>query len=283
MNAVLQQPRRAPQSADPIRGAAAPPGWPDFWPAPADLTPERAVAELRTGACLSQPVFHAVYERTPPGFKAELVEGVVFMASPLSRRHGTRHVKFGSILSLYEDATPGVEAADNTSVVCTGLAESQPDLYMRVRRDHGGRSRTFSQVEGVRVESDDDGDHLTTGPEFVLEVAKSSLTLDLNGKRRDYRAGGVEEYVVADIQNRRLVWFHFAAGTDAAAPVPEDGVVRSRSLPGLWLDGPALFRGDGLTARKTLDAGLATPEHAVFIERLAAAKAARDADGGGGS
>ena len=279
MNAVLDRPSR---TAPPARVAAwpLPPGWPDEWPPPEQISEGEAVALLETGACLSQPVFHALYERTPPGFQAELVEGVVYVASPLSRRHGGPHLKFGMILSLYEDATPGVEASDNTSVVLNGAGEPQPDLYVRVRRDHGGRSRTFSREDGVRVESDDDGDYLTTGPEFVLEIARSSFTLDFQGKRRDYLSGGVREYVIANVVTRALHWFDFGSGTDRPVPVPEDGVVRSRCLPGLWIDGPALFDRRGADARATLERGLASPEHAAFVQRLAEANALQGGGGG---
>ena len=291
MNAVLDRPaadRHVPAdlSGDhEVPGQtdySLPPGWPAEWPPPNELSEAEAVAELHTGACLTQPVFHALYERTPPGFTAELVEGVVFVASPLSRRHGVPHFKFGGMLSIYDDHTPGIEGGDNVSVVLTGTGESQPDLYLRVRRDHGGRSRTFSVEDGVRTESDDDGDYLTTGPEFVLEVAKSSRTLDLNGKRRDYRVGGVLEYVVADVNRRETHWFDFSSGSDAPVPIPADGIVRCRSMPGLWLNGPALFDRRGKAAHDTLLTGLATPEHAAFVQKLAAAKAACDAAAGGG-
>ena len=39
-------------------------------------------------------------------------------------------------------------------------------------------------------------------------------------------------------------------------------------FPGLWLDPAALIRGDLAHALKVLQQGLATPEHAAFIEQL---------------
>ena len=261
----------------------APPGWPPEYPHPARLSERDALELLENGNRLTQPVFHAAYERTPENFTAELVGGTVFVASPLSRRHGLPHLKFGTVLSLYEDETPGVEAADNTSTILTNIGEAQPDLYLRVRRDHGGRTTTFSSEEGEVVRSDDGGDYVSGGPEFVLEVAKSSLAVDLGAKLADYFAGGVQEYVVADVRRRELRWFDLAVG-DRPIAVPADGVLKSRAMPGLWLNGPALFARRGSAARETLRAGLATPEHAAFVEKLAVAKAAADgAEPGGGA
>ena len=253
----------------------APPGWPPDFPHPAFLSGQDALELLENGNHLTQPVFHAAYERTPENFTAELVGGTVFVASPLSRRHGLPHLKFDTILSLYEDETPGVEAADNTSTILTNIGEAQPDLYLRVRRDHGGRTTTFSSEDGEVGRSDDDGDYVSGGPEFVLEVAKSSLAVDLGAKLADYFAGGVQEYVVADARRRELCWFDLAVG-DRPIAVPADGVLKSLAMPGLWLNGPALFARRGKAARDTLRTGLATPEHAAFVAKLAAAKTAAD-------
>ena len=251
-----------------------PPGWPADWPVPTDLSESDAVAMLEPGNRLTQPVFHAAYSRTPAGFSAELIQGVVHVASPLSLLHASPHLKFGQILGIYEDETPGVHAADNASTVLTNIGEVQPDLLMRVRRDHGGQTTTFSTIGGSVVRSDDDGDYVSGGPEFVLEISRASFTVDTGDKRHDYLAGGVREYLVADARRRTLLWYDLASGADTPTPLPDDGILRSRTMPGLWLNVPALFRRQGREARKTLEEGLATPEHAAFVEQLAAANRA---------
>jgi hypothetical protein len=58
-----------------------------------------------------------------------------------------------------------------------------------------------------------------------------------------------------------------------------DGIYRSSVFPGLWLDPAALLRKDMARVLDVLQLGLATPEHADFVARLAEA-AARHADGG---
>ena len=272
MHAPAAHPQAAPVRDRPGDPYPAPPGWPPDRPHPAHLTREEAVEMLENGNRLTQPVFHAAYERTPERFTAELIGGIVHVASPLSRRHGLPHLKFSAILDLYQDETPGTEAADNTSTILTNTGEVQPDLYLRVRRDHGGRTTTFSTENGEVLRSDDDGNYVSGGPEFVLEVSASSLAVDTSTKLREYLAGGVQEYVVADIRRRVLRHYDLASGSDASLAAPVDGVLRSRAMPGLWLDGPALFARNGRAARRTLDDGLATPEHAAFVAQLAAAR-----------
>ena len=235
---------------------------------------------LENGNRLTQPIFHAAYERTPERFTAELIGGIVRVAGRTARGHDLPHARIGTMLSIYEDMTPGAEAAGRTSVILTNIGEAQPDLYLRIRRDHGGRTTTFSNENGEVVRSPDDGDYVSGGPEFVLEVSKSSVAVDTTAKLRDYLAGGVQEYVVADIRRRVLRWYDLASGSDAPLSPPADGVLKSLAMPGLWLDGPALFARDGKAARATLERGLATSEHAAFVAELAAAKALRAAAAG---
>jgi len=48
-------------------------------------------ARLHSGDRLDQPTFHRLYEATPEGFKAELIEGTVFVAPQVSDDHSTDH------------------------------------------------------------------------------------------------------------------------------------------------------------------------------------------------
>ena len=52
-----------------------------------------------------------------------------------------------------------------------------------------------------------------------------------------------------------------------------DGLYRSEAFPGLWLDPAALLTGDLEGIIAALGRGLATPEHAAFVARLADAAA----------
>ncbi|HEY9905243.1 MAG TPA: Uma2 family endonuclease, partial [Candidatus Sericytochromatia bacterium] len=47
-----------------------------------------------------------------------------------------------------------------------------------------------------------------------------------------------------------------------------DGIVRSEVFPGLWLAVPALLEGNLAQVLSVLQLGLATSEHAVFVEQL---------------
>ena len=63
---------------------------------------------------MSADDFHRIYKEMPEDFKAELIGGIVYVASPLKRRHGTNHLPLGTLFFTYESNTPGVESGDNT-------------------------------------------------------------------------------------------------------------------------------------------------------------------------
>jgi hypothetical protein len=57
-----------------------------------------------------------------------------------------------------------------------------------------------------------------------------------------------------------------------ASPGFLSGIVRSETFPGLWLDTAALLGFDLPVVLRTLQQGLAAPEHAAFVARLQAAR-----------
>jgi hypothetical protein len=209
---------------------------------------------LHDGDHLTQAEFHRRYEAYPEDAKFELIGGTVYMASPLKRPHGIYHPELSLVLTVYKADTPGVEVADNMTTILGKEGEPQPDLMLRLLTECGGQS-------GYNEE-----EYLVGAPELVGEVAHSSKAIDLGGKRKDYLAAGVQEYVVLCVEEKELHWFHFPSRRKLKAD--RNGVWKSRVFPGLWLDGPALLARDSARLLATVQQGLATPEHAAFARRL---------------
>jgi Uma2 family endonuclease len=214
---------------------------------------------LVEGERLDQPTFHARYEAMPPEIRAELIGGVVSMPSPLSLEHGRAHVSPIVWLSYYAEKTPGVEVVVDATTILGWKSEMQPDVLMRIAPECGGQTRTeHGYIHGA--------------PELVVEVAKASRYIDLGPKLDDYERAGVLEYVVRALDPDEVLWFEQAQGALTPKPSDGDGLFRSTTFPGLWLDPQALLAGDTGRLRAVLDQGLARPEHAAFVARLAAAR-----------
>ncbi|MEX0717283.1 MAG: Uma2 family endonuclease [Planctomycetaceae bacterium] len=220
-----------------------------------------ALPPLEAGDHLDQPTFHERYEAMPPGFRAELIGGVVIVPSPLRVDHGEYHGDINAWLWLYRARTPGARLRDNATAILDEESEPQPDSALVIDPALGGQT------------SINDKGYSVGPPELVVEIATSSAAYDLYEKRNDYERAGVGEYVVVLVLEEDIRWFALEGDKFTAIAADEKGVFRSRIFPGLWLDAPALFRGDAPAMLNALEAGLATPEHAAFVKRLAEAGA----------
>lgn len=220
-----------------------------------DRPERRLVPPLVAGERLDQRTFHERYEAMPPETRAELIGGIVHMPSPLRSDHGEIDEAVGYWLSHYRRFTPGLSSPRNASTILTEDSEVQPDCQLRIQRELGGQTRLA------------DG-YVIGAPELVVEVAGASRRLDLGQKKDDYERAGVVEYLVVTLEPGEIVWFVRRAGRFARLDAGPDGLFRSAVFPGLWLDPAALFAGDLNALSAALERGLATPEHAAFVDRL---------------
>lgn len=217
----------------------------------------RMIPPLENGDCLSRAEFERRYHAMPSLNKAELIEGVVYVPSPVRHRlHGRPHTHVMAWLGQYEAYTPGVEASDNSTVRMDPDNEPQPDALLLIDPERGGQTR-FSEdgcIEGA--------------PELVVEVASSSASYDLHAKRHAYRRNGVREYVVWRVLDQQIDWFVWREGQYERIQPDADGLLRSEHFAGLWLDSEALVRGDMALVLERGQQGLASPEHVDLVARL---------------
>jgi Uma2 family endonuclease len=219
------------------------------------------VPELCAGDRLTRAEFERRYEAMPQVKKAELIEGVVHMPSPVSQKnHGGPNFKVIAWLGLYESATPGVEGGDNATIRLDLENEPQPDAFLRIRPELGGQSR-------------DSGDYVGGAPELIAEVAASSTSYDLHDKLRAYQRNAVLEYVVWRVWDRAIDWFVLREDRYVPLPLNSAGHYQSEVFPGLWLDPAAMIGGDLAQVMVVLQQGLASPQHADFVRRLRPASA----------
>ena len=215
------------------------------------------IPPLESGDRLTRREFERRYKAMPRIKKAELIEGAVYMPSPVSAIHSESHVQITTWLGTYCAATPGIRAGDNATVRLDVDNEVQPDALLRLEPQAGGHSRISADgyVEGA--------------PELIVEIAASSATYDLRDKLRVYRRNGVQEYLVWQVYDNRLDWFRLSEGEYVPVTPDAEGVIRSQVFPGLHLAVDKLLEGDLAVVLAELQKGLATPEHAAFVERLA--------------
>jgi Uma2 family endonuclease len=217
--------------------------------------PVGKILPLEPGDRLTRPEFERRYEAMPHLKKAELIEGVVYVPSPVRHEgHGRQHAALSYWLSAYSASTPGLEVSDNATVRLDLDNEPQPDLLLRIVP--GGQSHV------------DPGGFIDGAPELVAEIASSSAAYDLHQKLNVYRRHGVREYIVWRVLEQGIDWFVLRDGSYERLHTDDISVFRSEVFPGLWLDATAMIRGDMATVLKVLEKGLASGEHEVFVVNL---------------
>jgi Uma2 family endonuclease len=214
------------------------------------------VPALEPGDRLSRAEFERRYDAMPGIKKAELIEGVVYMPSPVrAYRHAQPHFDLISWLGFYRMSTPVVTGFDNATARLDLDNEPQPDAMLLIDPACGGQAIISAD------------DYVERSPDLVAEVSASSVSFDLHTKLNVYRRNGVREYIVWRVHDKQLDWFRLRSGEFEPMIADEMGILRSEVLPGLWLDAAALIRGDMSRVAAVAQQGLASPEHAAFVQR----------------
>jgi Uma2 family endonuclease len=215
------------------------------------------IPPLHSGDRLTRPEFERRYAAAPHVKKAELIEGVVYVASPLRfEPHAEPHSDLIGWLWTYKTATPGVRLGDNPTVRLDLDNEPQPDALLMIDPANGGKAYIGEDgyVEG--------------SPEFVAEVAASSAAIDTGDKKHAYRRNGIQEYLVWQVFDQKIDWYQLVEGDYQLIEADENGVLRSQVFPGLWLDVAAMLRGDMTSVLRVLQQGLVSEAHHRFLAQL---------------
>ena len=216
----------------------------------------RALVE---GQRLDQPTFHSLYEAMPPPIRAELIDGVVYMPSPVSTEHGVAHVPVIVWLDYYAEKTRGVQVMDNATTILGWKSETQPDGLLRILPAFGGRTS-------------DEGGYVHGGRNWWSRLRRQPGTSISDPNCKSTSGLGFSSTLCSRSIPMRSIGSVKSKASSFEFSIAPDGLYRSRAFPGLWLDPQALLTGDRQRLRDVVDQGCVTQEHAAFKTRLATAE-----------
>ncbi|MDZ8085724.1 MAG: Uma2 family endonuclease [Nostoc sp. DedQUE12b] len=222
-----------------------------------NLSLKQRIPHLENGDRLTRYEFERRYQAMPRHQKAELIEGVVYLASPLRfESHAEPHGHTITWLGVYEASTPGVRLGIKPTVRLDRDNEPQPDGVLLITPAAKGQSRFSGD------------DYIEGAPELVIEIAASSVAIDLHDKKKVYGRNGVKEYIVWQIFENKLDWFSLQQGEYVSLEMNADGIIKSQVFPGLWLSMSDLITGNMQQVLAVLQLGLNSPEHQIFVQKL---------------
>jgi Uma2 family endonuclease len=209
-------------------------------------TAPKTIPLLENGDRLSRHEFERRYTAMPyqkrGRNKAELIEGIVYMASPLRiRSHAQPHSQIMTWLGLYQSTTPSLIVGIEPTVRLDLKNELQPDAVM------------FIPGRGASITEDD---YIVGAPELVIEIAASTVSIDLHDKKAAYRQNGVPEYIVWRTLDREIDWFSLQDGEYIRLEWDENGIIKSQVFPGLWLAIESMLSGSMADVLAVLQSGL---------------------------
>jgi Uma2 family endonuclease len=166
------------------------------------------------------------------GQKADLIDGVIYLASPDSRLNNTLNGFLFNLISGFIEAR-GIDGFVFFSRFACRITEyraPEPDVgYVRPERAH------------LIHENEMDG-----GPDIAIEiVSRDSRQRDYGEKRELYQSAGVSEYWIVDPLQQRVEFLSLVDGRYELTPLEENRVFRTAVIPGFWLNV------DWLLTRKT--------------------------------
>ncbi len=213
---------------------------------------------LESGDRLSRPEFERRYTADPHIKKAELIEGVVYVASPLRfNPHAEPHGRLATWLGTYAAMTAPVTFGIEPTLRLDLDNEPQPDAVLRLDAAVGGQSRIT-----------DDG-YLEGIPELVAEIAASSAAIDLGDKKTAYRRNAIPEYIIWNVYDNQVDWLHLVDGVYTPLPIDADSIIRSQVFPGLWLAANDLLTSNMAQVLTTLQSGLQSVDYQNWVSQLA--------------
>lgn len=140
---------------------------------------------------ISVPEYHRMVEAgiLHEGERVELLDGIIVEMSPLGRRHVALHTRIARYLTIALRERAAISG--QISVPLGELNEPQPDIVV-LAADAAERMDRYPEIEEMYA---------------FIEIAESSLRQDLGQKQDLYARFGIREYLVIDIDGRRLLRF----------------------------------------------------------------------------
>lgn len=163
------------------------------------------------------------FAQVEDGQKADLLEGVIWMASPDSLDADDVQGFVRCLIQAYIAAKKiaGRVCGSRVPFVLNESNAPEPDLaYMTPER--------YAAQHGKRV---------LGPPDIAVEVtSEDSRSRDYEAKFRLYEQFGVQEYWIVDLENSRVEFFVLRQGRFEPLPLEGGRIYRSTVIPGFWLD-----------------------------------------------
>lgn len=155
------------------------------------------------------------------GDKADLIDGVIYMASPDNTDANSLQVWLSGLMDLFAEET-------NAGKVYVSRVALRLD-------DRNGPEPDIAFVRKNRLHLVKRG-HIAGGADLVVEiVSPDSSERDYEKKWKQYQEAGIPEYWIVDEIEKKVMLLRPGPGGKYRQIRPRRGELHSQSLPGFWI------------------------------------------------
>lgn len=161
-------------------------------------------------------------------------------------------------LNYYRLFSPGLYCCVHATVELDENTRFCPGIILQV--NHG---------ELKQCNPEPSYDYFKGAPNFVLDVFPKDDMLDYEYRRDCYERHGVIEYVALCMTEPvEWIWNRWIDGKFSVIEVPDNGLIMSAALPGLWIPSHALKHRDWWAIMGAIARGVSRVGHHDFMDTI---------------
>lgn len=159
-------------------------------------------------------------------------------------------------INHYRLSTPGLYVCIHISVQLDAKTKIIPGI--------------IAQVNSGRFKQCDPGsyDFFTGPPNFVFDVFQDDQKEEYNFRKECFEKSGVIEYVVWFNSSKLPIWNRLIDGRYKKIKEDEEGMIKSKALPGMWVPLEAFKNRDWWTIMATISRGITRRGHRDFMATI---------------
>lgn len=162
----------------------------------------------------------------------------------------------GMCINYYRLQTVGLYACINVGVKI-GHELLYPDMMVMI---NSGRHK--------QCEPDFENDYFSGPPNFILDIHENPKSQFVKDCKELFATSGVEEYLILNEALTSIEWNRLAGDKFVKIKPDKEGMIKSSSLPGLWIPFSALQKRDWWSVMASIDQGITRREHHDFMNSI---------------
>lgn len=113
-----------------------------------------------------------------------------------------------------------------------------------------------------------EADYFEGPPNFILEIHEDTKSKFIKERKELFSKAGVQEYLIVNDKLTKIEWNRLVDTKFKKIKPDREGIIKSSSLPGLWIPIPALKKRDNWAIMACIEHGITRREHHEMMDTI---------------